>query len=200
MKIVFENYTTDYFKNFSGQIDFNCQILSNRITLDKFIDIMMSVKYAYGKLIIDDQISNNFISKDRGIYIIDEFLLYNHLNVYDNLSLVLRASKMSPVTIDRKIKTLNKIVRVNLDSKIKNLDTDAILRLLYAKVILSESKIVFIKYYENYKDILNEKNIVKLIEMLNEDGIDVGILIDRKEKLIPNIPTFKLGKSSIEKI
>lgn len=106
MNIVFENYSTNYFESLNGEITQNCQIFSNKITLDKFIAVLMNVKYADGKMLIDDELVNNVISKYRGFYVVDEFMLYEHLNVYDNLSLVLRSTKMSPVTIYRKIRPL----------------------------------------------------------------------------------------------
>ena len=118
MNIVFENYSTNYFENLNGTISENCQIFSNKITLDKFIAVLMNVKYASGKMMIDGELSNNVISKYRGFYVVDEFMLYEHLNVYDNLSLVLKSNKMSPVTIYRKIDSLNEKLNVDLDNKI----------------------------------------------------------------------------------
>ena len=52
MDIVFENYSTNYFENLTGKISQNCQIFSNKITLDKFIAVLMNVKYANGKMLI----------------------------------------------------------------------------------------------------------------------------------------------------
>ena len=114
MDIVFENYSTNYFENLTGKITQNCQIFSNKITLDRFIAVLMNVKYANGKMLIDGKISNNVISKYRGFYVVDEFMLYPHLNVYDNLSLVLRSTKMSPVTIYRKIESLKEFASCDL--------------------------------------------------------------------------------------
>lgn len=113
MNIVFENYSTNYFESLNGKITQNCQIFSNKITLDKFIAVLMNVKYADGKMLIDDELVNNVISKYRGFYVVDEFMLYEHLNVYDNLSLVLRSMKMSPVTIYRRIDSLNESLNVD---------------------------------------------------------------------------------------
>ena len=197
MDIVFENYSTNYFENLTGKITQDCQIFSNKITLDKFIAVLMNVKYANGKMLIDGKISNNVISKYRGFYVVDEFMLYPHLNVYDNLSLVLRSMKMSPVTIYRKIESLNESLNVDLDNKLRECDEDTIIKLFYAKVMLSDSRFAIIKNYNNYTKIFSKKNLKKLTEMFDEKKINYIILCDKKKKLVDDLPILKLGKSSI---
>lgn len=197
MNIVFENYSTNYFESLNGKITQNCQIFSNKITLDKFIAVLMNVKYADGKMLIDDELVNNVISKYRGFYVVDEFMLYEHLNVYDNLSLVLRSTKMSPVTIYRKIESLNESLNVDLDNKLRECDEDTIIKLFYAKVMLSDSSFAIIKNYNNYTKIFSKKNLKKLTEMFDEKKINYIILCEKKKKLVDDFPILKLGKSSI---
>ena len=197
MNIVFENYSTDYFESLNGKITQNCQIFSNKITLNKFIAVLMNVKYADGKMLIDDELVNNVISKYRGFYVVDEFMLYEHLNVYDNLSLVLRSTKMSPVTIYRKIESLNESLNVDLDNKLRECDEDTIIKLFYAKVMLSDSHFAIIKNYNNYTKIFSKKNLKKLTEMFDEKNINYIILCEKKKKLVDDLPILKLGKSSI---
>ena len=200
MDIVFENYSTNYFENLTGKISQNCQIFSNKITLDKFIAVLMNVKYANGKMLIDGNISNNVISKYRGFYVVDEFMLYPHLNVYDNLSLVLRSMKMSPVTIYRRIQSLNESLNVDLDNKLKECDEDTIIKLFYAKVMLSDSRFAIIKNYNNYTKIFAKKNLRKLTQMFDEKNINYIILCDKKKKLVDDLPILKLGKSRISDV
>ena len=200
MDIVFENYSTNYFENLTGKITQNCQVFSNKITLDKFIAVLMNVKYANGKMLIDGNISNNVISKYRGFYVVDEFMLYPHLNVYDNLSLVLRSMKMSPVTIYRKIESLNESLNVDLDNKLKECDDDTIIKLFYAKVVLAQSQFVIIKNYNNYTKIFAKKNMRKFTQMFDEKNINYIILCDKKKKLVDDYPILKLGKSSISDV
>lgn len=197
MNIVFENYSTNYFESLNGKITQNCQIFSNKITLDKFIAVLMNVKYADGKMLIDDELVNNVISKYRGFYVVDEFMLYEHLNVYDNLSLVLRSTKMSPVTIYRKIESLNESLNVDLDNKLRECDEDTIIKLFYAKVMLSDSHFAIIKNYNNYTKIFSKKNLKKLTQMFDEKNINYIILCEKKKKLVDDLPILKLGKSSI---
>lgn len=197
MNIVFENYSTNYFESLNGKITQNCQIFSNKITLDKFIAVLMNVKYADGKMLIDDELVNNVISKYRGFYVVDEFMLYEHLNVYDNLSLVLRSTKMSPVTIYRKIEILNESLNVDLDNKLRECDEDTIIKLFYAKVVLSDSHFAILKNYNNYTKIFAKKNLKKLTQMFDEKNINYIILCDKKKKLTDDFPILKLGKSSI---
>lgn len=200
MDIVFENYSTNYFENLTGKISQNCQVFSNKITLDKFIAVLMNVKYANGKMLIDGNISNNVISKYRGFYVVDEFMLYPHLNVYDNLSLVLRSMKMSPVTIYRRIESLNESLNVDLDNKLKECDEDTIIKLFYAKVMLSDSRFAIIKNYNNYTKIFAKKNLRKLTQMFDEKNINYIILCDKKKKLVDDLPILKLGKSRISDV
>lgn len=197
MNIVFENYSTNYFESLNGKITQNCQIFSNKITLNKFIAVLMNVKYADGKMLIDDELVNNVISKYRGFYVVDEFMLYEHLNVYDNLSLVLRSTKMSPVTIYRKIESLNESLNVDLDNKLRECDEDTIIKLFYAKVMLSDRRFAIIKNYNNYTKIFSKKNLKKLTEMFDEKKINYIILCEKKKKLVDDLPILKLGKSSI---
>ena len=200
MDIVLENYSTNYFENLTGKISQNCQVFSNKITLDKFIAVLMNVKYANGKMLIDGNISNNVISKYRGFYVVDEFMLYPHLNVYDNLSLVLRSMKMSPVTIYRRIQSLNESLNVDLDNKLKECDEDTIIKLFYAKVMLSDSRFAIIKNYNNYTKIFAKKNLRKLTQMFDEKNINYIILCDKKNKLVDDLPILKLGKSRISDV
>ena len=200
MNIEFENYSTNYFENLTGKISQNCQIFSNKITLDKFIAVLMNVKYADGKMLIDGELVNNVISKYRGFYVVDEFMLYPHLNVYDNLSLVLRSMKMSPVTIYRRIDSLNESLNVDLDNKLKECDYDTIIKLFYAKVVLAQSQFVIIKNYNNYTKIFAKKNMRKLTQMFDEKNINYIILCDKKKKLVDDLPILKLGKSSISDV
>lgn len=200
MDIVLENYSTNYFENLTGKISQNCQVFSNKITLDKFIAVLMNVKYANGKMLIDGNISNNVISKYRGFYVVDEFMLYEHLNVYDNLSLVLRSMKMSPVTIYRRIQSLNESLNVDLDNKLKECDEDTIIKLFYAKVMLSDSRFAIIKNYNNYTKIFAKKNLRKLTQMFDEKNINYIILCDKKKKLVDDLPILKLGKSRISDV
>ena len=200
MDIVLENYSTNYFENLTGKISQNCQVFSNKITLDKFIAVLMNVKYANGKMLIDGNISNNVISKYRGFYVVDEFMLYPHLNVYDNLSLVLRSMKMSPVTIYRRIQSLNESLNVDLDNKLKECDEDTIIKLFYAKVMLSDSRFAIIKNYNNYTKIFAKKNLRKLTQMFDEKNINYIILCDKKKKLVDDLPILKLGKSRISDV
>lgn len=200
MNIEFENYSTNYFENLTGKITQNCQIFSNKITLDKFIAVLMNVKYANGKMLIDGKTSNNEISKYRGFYVVDEFMLYEHLNVYDNLSLVLRSMKMSPVTIYRRIQSLNESLNVDLDNKLKECDEDTIIKLFYAKVMLSDSRFAIIKNYNNYIKIFAKKNLRKLTQMFDEKNINYIILCDKKKKLVDDLPILKLGKSRISDV
>ena len=200
MDMVLENYSTNYFENLTGKISQNCQVFSNKITLDKFIAVLMNVKYANGKMLIDGNISNNVISKYRGFYVVDEFMLYPHLNVYDNLSLVLRSMKMSPVTIYRRIQSLNESLNVDLDNKLKECDEDTIIKLFYAKVMLSDSRFAIIKNYNNYTKIFAKKNLRKLTQMFDEKNINYIILCDKKKKLVDDLPILKLGKSRISDV
>lgn len=200
MDIVFENYSTNYFENLTGKISQNCQVFSNKITLNKFIAVLMNVKYADGKMLIDGELVNNVISKYRGFYVVDEFMLYPHLNVYDNLSLVLRSMKMSPVTIYRKIESLNESLNVDLDNKLKECDDDTIIKLFYAKVVLAQGQFVIIKNYNNYTKIFAKKNLRKLTQMFYEKNINYIILCDKKKKLVDDLPILKLGKSSISDV
>lgn len=160
----------------------------------------MNVKYANGKMLMNGNISNNVISKYRGFYVVDEFMLYPHLNVYDNLSLVLRSMKMSPVTIYRRIQSLNESLNVDLDNKLKECDEDTIIKLFYAKVMLSDSRFAIIKNYNNYTKIFAKKNLRKLTQMFDEKNINYIILCDKKKKLVDDLPILKLGKSRISDV
>ncbi|MBQ4647487.1 MAG: sn-glycerol-3-phosphate ABC transporter ATP-binding protein UgpC [Candidatus Gastranaerophilales bacterium] len=97
-----------------------------------------------GTIAIDDEIVNDVHPKDRNIAMVfQSYALYPHLNVYDNISLGLKVRKMAKCEIDRRIKRVAEILKLDeyLKRKPKELSGGQRQRVALARAIVREPKV-----------------------------------------------------------
>ena len=97
-----------------------------------------------GNIYIGDDLVNNTPAKDRNIAMVfQNYALYPHLSVYDNIALGLKVRKMAKVEIQRRIKRAAEILKLEeyLKRKPKELSGGQRQRVALARAIVREPKV-----------------------------------------------------------
>jgi multiple sugar transport system ATP-binding protein len=97
-----------------------------------------------GNIIIDGRVVNDVQPKDRDIAMVfQNYALYPHMNVYENISFSLRLRKEDPAEIDRKVKDAAKILNLTefLERKPKALSGGQRQRVALGRAIVREPKV-----------------------------------------------------------
>lgn len=124
-KLLLENISKIYRNGFVALKDFNLEIMNKEFivlvgpsgcgksTLLRVIAGLENI--SSGNLYINGKIANDLEPKDRDIAMVfQNYALYPHKNVYDNLSFGLKIKKTNKDEIDRKVKEVSQIL--NLES------------------------------------------------------------------------------------
>lgn len=97
-----------------------------------------------GELIIDDKIMNDIPSKDRDIAMVfQNYALYPHMSVYDNMAFGLKLRRVPKSTIDKRVKEVAKILDIYelLNRKPKALSGGQRQRVAMGRAIVREPKV-----------------------------------------------------------
>lgn len=97
-----------------------------------------------GELIIDDRVVNDVKPKDRDIAMVfQNYALYPHMTVYENMAFSLKLKKMKKDEIDKKVKEAAKIIHLEevLDRKPKALSGGQRQRVALGRAIVRNPKI-----------------------------------------------------------
>ncbi|KPU46151.1 trehalose import ATP-binding protein SugC [Oxobacter pfennigii] len=97
-----------------------------------------------GELLIGDRLVNDVAPKDRDIAMVfQNYALYPHMSVYDNMSFGLKLRKISKAEIDRRVKDAAKILDIEhlMDRKPKALSGGQRQRVAIGRAIVREPKV-----------------------------------------------------------
>lgn len=97
-----------------------------------------------GELYIDDKLTNDVEPKDRDIAMVfQNYALYPHMTVYDNMAFALKIRKTSKDEIDKKVKKAAEILDIShlLDRKPKELSGGQKQRVAMGRAIVREPKV-----------------------------------------------------------
>lgn len=97
-----------------------------------------------GKIYIGDKLVNNLHPKDRDIaFVFQSYALYPHLSVYDNMAFGLKMRKFTKDVIDKKVKSVAKILNLEtlLDRKPKQLSGGQRQRVALGRAIVREPQV-----------------------------------------------------------
>lgn len=97
-----------------------------------------------GEIVIDDCVENHLHPKDRNIAMVfQNYALYPHMSVYDNLAFGLKMKKISKSEIDAKVKEAAKILDIYplLERKPKELSGGQRQRVALGRAIVREAKV-----------------------------------------------------------
>lgn len=96
-----------------------------------------------GELVIDDRVVNDVAPKDRDIAMVfQNYALYPHMNVYDNMAFGLKLRKFSKEEIDKRVKEAARILGLEqyLDRKPKALSGGQRQRVALGRAIVRDAK------------------------------------------------------------
>ena len=97
-----------------------------------------------GEIFIDGKLQNNLHPKDRDIAMVfQNYALYPHMNVYDNMAFGLKMRKTSKEEIDRRVQNAARILDIQalLERKPKELSGGQRQRVALGRAIVRESKL-----------------------------------------------------------
>ena len=97
-----------------------------------------------GEILIDGKLQNNLHPKDRDIAMVfQNYALYPHMNVYDNMAFGLKMRKTSKEEIDRRVQNAARILDIQalLERKPKELSGGQRQRVALGRAIVRESKL-----------------------------------------------------------
>ncbi|WP_087974922.1 ABC transporter ATP-binding protein [Oceanobacillus rekensis] len=97
-----------------------------------------------GKVVIDGKLQNNLHPKDRDIAMVfQNYALYPHMNVYDNIAFGLKMRKTSKVEIDKRVRKAASILDIDnlLERKPKELSGGQRQRVALGRAIVREAKV-----------------------------------------------------------
>lgn len=97
-----------------------------------------------GEVLIDDVLVNDFHPKDRDIaFVFQNYALYPHMSVYDNIAFPLKMRKLDKKTIDEKVKSAAEILNLTdlLNRKPKQLSGGQRQRVALGRAIVRNPKV-----------------------------------------------------------
>ena len=109
-------------------------------------DPQVSREITEGELYIDGKLVNDVAPKDRDIAMVfQNYALYPHMTVYDNMAFSLKLKKVPKAEIDRKVKEAAEILDITqyLDRKPKALSGGQRRRVAIGRAIVRSPKVFF---------------------------------------------------------
>ncbi|WMM26357.1 sn-glycerol-3-phosphate ABC transporter ATP-binding protein UgpC [Tissierella sp. MB52-C2] len=154
MKLQLKNISKTYENGFTAVKDFNLNVEDKEFIVfvgpsgcGKTTTLRMIAgleEITSGELKIDGEIMNNVLSKNRNIAMIfQNYALYPHMSVYDNIAFGMKIRKLPKSEIDHKVKEAANILNIYdlLDRKPKTLSGGQRQRVAMGRAIVREPKI-----------------------------------------------------------
>ena len=126
-----------------------------------------------GEISIGEKIVNEVAPKDRDIAMVfQNYALYPHMSVYDNMAFSLKLRKLSKSEIDEKVKEAAKILEIGelLERKPKALSGGQRQRISIARAIMKNPPILILDEATSSLDTESEKIVQDAIEKLINDA------------------------------
>lgn len=142
-----------------------------------------------GKIYLDNKDIEQIEIKDRKIsYMSQDYIVFPHINVYDNIAFPLRMAKMDHDLADQKIKQISAILDIDylLTRKTKYLSIGQVSRVALAKVLVKDSEIYLFDEPIRNLDLQNREIVLDLIKTNIKQKQKTAIYIthDIKEGLL----------------
>ena len=148
-----------------------------------------------GKIYLGRDLLNDILPRDRHLAMaFQNYTLYRHFNVYDNIALGLRLRNLPRTVIDSRVKEAAKFFGITdvLDKKIKLLSSSDKQRVALARAVVFHPKVLLVDEDFSHQDPdLRMEMLGDILEINEELGITVLYVTNKQEE------AFGLNKKTV---
>ena len=136
-----------------------------------------------GEISIADKVVNEIAPKDRDIAMVfQNYALYPHMSVYDNMAFSLKLRKLPKNEIDQKVKDAAKTLEIDelLERKPKALSGGQRQIVWLLRLVLKNSKVIILDEPTSSLDKESKKDVIKFIKKFSKDKTIILITHDKE--------------------
>lgn len=141
-----------------------------------------------GKIYLGRDLLNDILPRDRHLAMaFQNYTLYRHFNVYDNIALGLRLRNLPRTVIDSRVKEAAKFFGITdvLDKKIKLLSSSDKQRVALARAVVFHPKVLLVDEDFSHQDPdLRMEMLGDILEINEELGITVLYVTNKQEEAV----------------
>ena len=141
-----------------------------------------------GKIYLGRDLLNDILPRDRHLAMaFQNYTLYRHFNVYDNIALGLRLRNLPRTVIDSRVKEVAKFFGITdvLDKKIKLLSSSDKQRVALARAVVFHPKVLLVDEDFSHQDPdLRMEMLGDILEINEELGITVLYVTNKQEEAV----------------
>ena len=141
-----------------------------------------------GKIYLGRDLLNDILPRDRHLAMaFQNYTLYRHFNVYDNIALGLRLRNLPRTVIDSRVKEAAKFFGITdvLDKKIKLLSSSDKQRVALARAVVFHPKVLLVDEDFSHQDPdLRMEMLGDILEINDELGITVLYVTNKQEEAV----------------
>ena len=141
-----------------------------------------------GKIYLGRDLLNDILPRDRHLAMaLQNYTLYRHFNVYDNIALGLRLRNLPRTVIDSRVKEAAKFFGITdvLDKKIKLLSSSDKQRVALARAVVFHPKVLLVDEDFSHQDPdLRMEMLGDILEINEELGITVLYVTNKQEEAV----------------
>ena len=141
-----------------------------------------------GKIYLGRDLLNDILPRDRHLAMaFQNYTLYRHFNVYDNIALRLRLRNLPRTVIDSRVKEAAKFFGITdvLDKKIKLLSSSDKQRVALARAVVFHPKVLLVDEDFSHQDPdLRMEMLGDILEINEELGITVLYVTNKQEEAV----------------
>ena len=141
-----------------------------------------------GKIYLGRDLLNDILPRDRHLAMaFQNYALYRHFNVYDNIALGLRLRNLPRTVIDSRVKEAAKFFGITdvLDKKIKLLSSSDKQRVALARAVVFHPKVLLVDEDFSHQDPdLRMEMLGDILEINEELGITVLYVTNKQEEAV----------------
>lgn len=141
-----------------------------------------------GSIYLGDELLNDILPRDRRLAMaFQNYTLYRHFNVYDNMALGLRLRDFPRTVIDSRVKTAAKFFGITdiLGKKIKSLSDSDKQRVALGRAIVCQPKVLLVdEDFARQNDDRRKEMLGDILEINAELGITVLYVTNKQEEAL----------------
>jgi cell division transport system ATP-binding protein len=212
-KIVFQNVNVTYFNKKNENVvlkDFNVEFLPDITTIlvgfsgcgkTTLLRTLFDGAYYEGKILIDDKNIEDVPVQDRGLaYVSQEYVLYPHMTIFDNIAFPLRNMKASSEEIRERVYAIAKELELTscLSRKPRHLSGGQQQRVALARALVNNPSMIIADEPTGNLDPDTAWEIMNLLNDINLRGTTVVVathakdIVDRMNKRVIRISKGKI--------